>query len=283
MESLSSGLLDIPHNPATLTKTIDKLLNPFRGDLEPYTMEPLQDAIDRSFLAPNVQTIVSRLKEFASSKSSKNAPITATWAQETLSLLTSPDSPLSPTAIHTTFALLQRGASSTLKTAFRNEIALAQNYFEKVEDLYTGIDAKLIQKHGKPSWNPSKLEQVDPQFIKSLFDKPADSIHSIFRLFIVITYIPVLVNFWNDVDFEQYPHQNLSLPTTQQVRGLLLAKYRNLPNRETLTSALLTNHFNSEKLGIQEHIEKIVNKHVAVRTELDKKGHIPTSNLNWTQ
>lgn len=176
LESLSSGLIDIPNNPTTLTKTIDKLLNQFRGDLEPYTMEPIHDAIDRAFLAPNVQTIISRLKEISSLKGSTQE--IATWAQETLNLLTSSDSPLSPTSICTTFALLQKGSTSTLKTALRNEITLAQNYFDKVEDLYTGIDAKLIQKHGKPSWNPPKLEQVDPLFIKSLFDKPSDPVNS---------------------------------------------------------------------------------------------------------
>ena len=91
-----------------------------------------------------------------------------------------------------------------------------------------------------------------------------------------------LVNFWNDVDFEQYPHQSLSLPTSQQVRGLLLSKYRHLSSRESFIEALAKNHFNSNKLGLREHLERIVNKHVALKTDLDKKGHTPTSNLNWT-
>lgn len=173
LESLSSGLLNVPNNPTILTKTIDNLLNQFHGELEPYNLAPIHDAIDRAFLAPNVATIIARLREFTWSKDTA----VSTWATETLNLLTSGET-LSPTAIHTTFALLQRGATSTLKTAFRNEIALAQNYFERVEDLYTGIDAKLIQKHGKPLWNPPKLDQVDPVFIKSLFNKPADPIQS---------------------------------------------------------------------------------------------------------
>lgn len=174
MESLSTGLLNVPaNNPSALTKTIDNLLNQFHGDLEQYNLAPIHDAIDRAFLAPNVSTIIARLREFTWSKD----PAVSTWATETLNLLTSGET-LSPTAINTTFALLQRGSTSTLKTAFRNEIALAQNYFEKVEDIYTGIDAKLIQKHGKPLWNPPKLEQVDANLIKSLFDKPADPIQS---------------------------------------------------------------------------------------------------------
>lgn len=173
MESLSSGLLNVPNNPSILTKTIDNLLNQFHGELEPYNLAPIHDAMDRSFLAPNVATIIARLREFTWSKDTA----VATWATETLNLLTSGET-LSPISIHTTLTLLQRGATSTLKTAFRNEIALAQNYFEKVEDLYTGIDAKLIQKHGKPLWNPPKLDQVDTTFIKSLFNKPVDPIQS---------------------------------------------------------------------------------------------------------
>lgn len=137
-------------------------------------MAPLQDSIDRCFLAPNVQTIISRLKEFTWSKD----PKIAMWAQETLELLSGDSSLLSPTAVQTTFTLLQRGSTATLKTAFRNELALAQKYCQKVEDLYSGIDAKLIQKHGKPVWRPAKIDQVDPLFIKSLFDKPTDPINS---------------------------------------------------------------------------------------------------------
>ena len=137
-------------------------------------MAPIHDTIDRCFLAPNVQTIISRLKEFTWSKEER----ISTWAKETLELLCGDSSPLSPTAIQTTFALLQRGSTATLKTAFRTELALAQQYFQKVEDIYTGIDAKLIQKHGKPTWQPEKIDQVDPVFIKSLFEKPTDPINS---------------------------------------------------------------------------------------------------------
>jgi hypothetical protein len=92
---------------------------------------------------------------------------------------------------------------------------------------------------------------------------------------------PCVVDFLNETDFEQYPHQHLALPTTQHIRTLLISKYRNLSTRQDLLTALLENHFNSEKLGLIQHLEKIINKHVAVRSELDKKGHIPTSNLNW--
>lgn len=184
LESLSEGLVDLPSNinSSTTSKTIDSILNQFRGDLEPYTLVPFQETIDRAFLAPNLNTVISRLREIVWSKD-KNI---SSWAQDTLNLFinqpenvqSSPSALLSPTALHTTFSLLQRGSVSTLKTALRSEIALAQNYFEKVEDLYNGIDAKLIKKHGNPLWNPAKLDQVDPSFIKSLFDKPENPIIS---------------------------------------------------------------------------------------------------------
>ena len=91
-----------------------------------------------------------------------------------------------------------------------------------------------------------------------------------------------LVNFYNEIDFEQYPHAALSLPTSFQLRGLLLSKYRNLPSREAFVDVVLKEHFNSPgKLGLKEHLERIVFKHVIHKNELDKKGHIPTSTLNW--
>lgn len=165
LESLASSL------PIKATaEHVNTVLNQFSDELVPFTLEPLQDSIDRAFLAPNMSTILSRLREMSGSKDS----VVSKWASETINLLTGPA--LSPTALHTTLSLLQRGSLSSLKTALRTELSLAQHYVDKVDDLYKGIDAKLVQKHGNPKWTPETIDQVDPNFIRTLFSKPADSI-----------------------------------------------------------------------------------------------------------
>lgn len=89
------------------------------------------------------------------------------------------------------------------------------------------------------------------------------------------------MNFYNDVDFEHYPHFHWSLPTSAQIKSLFASKYRNLKDQNELIRALISGHFGVDKPGIQAHLERIVNKHVLTRGQLDKKGHVPTSNLNW--
>ncbi len=111
---------------------------------------------------------MKRAKELASSKKASIAG----WAKTTISALEQ----MSPTGVHTTLLLLQKGANSTIKSALRNEMTLAQNYVERAEDLYTGIDAKLIKKTSDPKWQPAKLDDVDHGFIKELFAKPRDPI-----------------------------------------------------------------------------------------------------------
>ena len=163
LESLSSAS-EVSLQPSQ----INSILNKFSGDLEPYSLLPLQEAIDFVFLAPNVDAIMKRANELVASKKA----IVADWAKSTISVLEQ----MSPTAVHTTLMLLQKGATSTLKSALRTELTLAQNYVERAEDLYTGIEAKLIKKTGDPKWQPSKLDEVDRDFIKGFFVKSSDPI-----------------------------------------------------------------------------------------------------------
>lgn len=163
LKSLSSST-ELTLQPAQ----INSLLNKFSGELQPYSLLPLQEAIDYVFMAPNIETILKRANELSQSPKSEIAD----WAKSTIATLKQ----LSPTALHTTLMLLQKGAVSTIKSALRNEFTLAQNYVEKVVDLYSGINAKLIHKTGDPKWQPSSLSDVDHEFIKSLFAKPKDPI-----------------------------------------------------------------------------------------------------------
>ncbi len=163
LQSLSSAT-EVTLQPAQ----INSILNKFSGEVQPFTLLALQDTIDYVFLSPSIETIMKRAKELASSKKAD----VSHWAQSTISLLQQ----MSPTAVHTTLMLLQKGSSATIKSALRNELTLAQNYVERAEDLYTGIEAKLIKKTGDPKWQPATLEEVDHELIKGLFAKPKDAL-----------------------------------------------------------------------------------------------------------
>lgn len=158
----------------TTPRVIDQLLNQFSGDLQPFSLQPLVDTIDSIFMAPTLNEVMRRLR-LAIEQHSSN-PVIKTWAVETHRLLTEQSS---PTAIHTTFKLIQKGASASFKTALNTEMNLAQNYVERVDDLYTGISAKLISKaKDTPAWNPPSIEQVRLDKIDALFQKASDPIHS---------------------------------------------------------------------------------------------------------
>lgn len=163
LESLSSSA-EVSLKPVQ----INSILNKFSGDLQPYSLLSLQEAIDHAFLAPNLETILKRLKELSSSSDHH----VAKWAQETIQVMEKH----SPTAMHTTLMLLQKGSTATIKTCLRNELNLAQNYVERADDLYSGIEAKLISKTGNPAWKPPQIDQVDHDFIKHLFVKSNDPI-----------------------------------------------------------------------------------------------------------
>jgi len=174
----SHRLDDVIESLASITasatsRVVDQLLNQFSAELQPYTMAPLIDAIDRVFMAPSLDEVVRRLSDTVRQPSSSLA--VRKWATETLHILTQQ---ASPTGLHATFKLIQKGASSTLKTALSTEMNLAQNYVERVDDLYIGIDSKLIAKSKEvPRWNPSTLSQVRLQDIDALFKKAVDPIN----------------------------------------------------------------------------------------------------------
>ena len=137
------------------------------------------------------------------------------------------------------------GGRSNFRAALTNEYNLTRSFFENVDDLATGIRAKLIDKTNNPVWQPEKYEDV----------KSVDS---------VFTDKPKTFEFHNDRDFSDYP-LNYALPSTLDVRQVVLKSRR-------ATKQDIIAHFckrYEDKMGVKELVSAIVEEHVvAINNEL---------------
>ncbi len=74
----------------------------------------------------------------------------------------------SPTSAHLIWETWERGSRLSLEDCFRMELGLSLGCCQ-AEDFAEGVRALLIDKDGRPSWNPARLEDVSPQRIQGYF------------------------------------------------------------------------------------------------------------------
>ena len=64
---------------------------------------------------------------------------------------------------------LQRGRGLTLRGAFQQEFRMAQRCMT-THDFREGVRSILIDKDNAPTWNPSTLSAVTPEYIEQFFE-----------------------------------------------------------------------------------------------------------------
>lgn len=236
---------------------LSSYLEQFSGELEPFSLAPLVKEIDRCFSPNQLSDIIRNLED--------SSNLHQSWAKDTLTLIRT----LSPTALKATLNLLIRGKSMTFKNCLRMEYNLGRNFLDKVIDMRNGIISKLVKKEKNPKWSPETIEQVSDEFINSLFTTNDDKDGISERL-----------EFMNNIDFEQYPHQGNALPSIDQIKQIV-QQNRNLSNWNEIVDKICKERYN--KIGLREKLEEVIPKHVKSREELEKDGRIAVTNLTWVE
>jgi len=81
-----------------------------------------------------------------------------------------------------TLEALRRAATMPLEDCFRMELDLVRATIAH-GDLVEGIRAQIIDKDGRPRWNPERIEQVTRLAVESFFAPPEPaSSHPLARL-----------------------------------------------------------------------------------------------------
>jgi enoyl-CoA hydratase/carnithine racemase len=77
---------------------------------------------------------------------------------------------LSPTSLKVTLEGLKRGAKAqSVGEALQMEYRMAMAFMREGSDFYEGIRAALVDKDGKPKWNPASLSDVSEEIVNSYF------------------------------------------------------------------------------------------------------------------
>ncbi|XP_063981702.1 3-hydroxyisobutyryl-CoA hydrolase, mitochondrial [Diachasmimorpha longicaudata] len=136
-------------------KDLEKILD-YYEDKTPaeFSLAEYLDKIDEYFSADTVEEIIDRLK--------KNK---GEWAQGVADNL----SKMSPTSLKLTLKAFHKGRRMNLPECLTMENRLSNSVSRRDSDFYEGVRALLIDKDGKPRWNPGTLEQVTDDYIEGKF------------------------------------------------------------------------------------------------------------------
>jgi enoyl-CoA hydratase len=118
-----------------------------------FSLAAQRRVIDEAFSAESVREILLRLEADGSE-----------FALATLDSLREH----SPSAVCWSFEILRRGATRNLKQCLAGELALVMQVAMGAEFL-EGVRAMVVDKDKSPKWQPSSIEEVDPDAISAFF------------------------------------------------------------------------------------------------------------------
>lgn len=125
---------------------------------EPSTLAPLRDAIEHHFRYDRA------VPEILASLKAETRPEWQAWAADAAATLEK----RSPVMLCVTHEQLKRGREFSLADCFRMELGIVRACFEH-GDLLEGIRAAVIDKDGKPRWNPATLAEVTDERVAAFF------------------------------------------------------------------------------------------------------------------
>jgi enoyl-CoA hydratase len=147
-EEIKAALVD--------TWPVDPLLDERHVDPGPRSLAPYAGHIAHCFTAPSVEAIVERLGHVAGPERA--------WAQGVIADLEA----RSPLSLKVTHRHIREAAARDLRQTLVVDYRLACRFLEG-HDFYEGVRASLIDKDGKPRWQPARLEEVTPAMVEDYF------------------------------------------------------------------------------------------------------------------
>jgi enoyl-CoA hydratase len=150
-DQLPSLLDALQQSPASQIEQI--LATCHRPPTDPSPLASRQTLIDECFNQPTMAAICQHLEIQ-----------THPWAQDTLASLWKK----SPTSLVITLAQMQQAKTQTLAQCLASDYRLVHRFLT-AHDFFEGVRALLIDKCGKPDWQPSELSAVDTNIVDHYF------------------------------------------------------------------------------------------------------------------
>lgn len=148
-EEIKTALID--------TWPVDPLLDERHVDPGARALEPFVSLIARCFSAPTVDEIVDRLGSVPMSKDRE-------WAENVIGDLKS----RSPLSLKVTHRHIRGARELDLRQTLQLDYRLACRFLEG-HDFAEGVRAALIDKDGKPRWQPGRLNDVTSDMVDEIF------------------------------------------------------------------------------------------------------------------
>jgi len=147
-EEIKAALID--------TWPVDPLLDERHGDPGPRELAPYASEIARCFSAATVEEIVARLSQVEGPSRD--------WAQGVMDDLEA----RSPLALKVTHRHIREASARNLRQTLQVDYRLACRFLDG-HDFYEGVRAALIDKDGKPRWQPARLQDVTAVMVEDYF------------------------------------------------------------------------------------------------------------------
>lgn len=138
------------------TWPVDTILDDRHVDPGPRELQPYVATIARCFSAPTVEEIIVRLEGVEGAERD--------WARAVVGELAT----RSPTSLKITHRHLRDASSLDLRQTLAIDYRLACRCLDG-QDFYEGVRAALIDKDGKPQWQPARLGDVTASMVDDYF------------------------------------------------------------------------------------------------------------------
>jgi enoyl-CoA hydratase len=152
LDALGDALADTDFS-ADAHGMVDRVLARFQTHPGPAPLAQQIDPIDSCYGRRDLRAVLQALGQEETG-----------WGEAQLAQL----STKSPTSLAVTFRQLQEGRALDFDSAMRLEYRLVPRFLAG-HDFREGVRALIIDKDGRPSWRPSRLEEVSPADVEDYF------------------------------------------------------------------------------------------------------------------